>query len=332
MDGNKRIGVRDVARHAGVSVATVSRVVADSGYPVAKATRERVLSSVQQLGFVPNLIARTFATSRTKTIGVAVPVLNAYYARMLMGIEGEATRNGLSILLSIVGDDHDRRESAIDQFLARRLDGIVVCSGAGDSALDRGPARIGIPTVIVGQQPDAGFATVTVDNRQASYMATAHLLERGHRELIFLTSRSDWFDFRDRLAGFAACLAERGAGYRGQVIEGAFSERDAYDRIRQAVAAGTRATAVLAATDRQALGALAALADLGIPIPGKMAVVGFDNLPTSEFIRPALTSVDMPADDMGATAIAMIVKAKGPDAIALADMTLEPRLIVRSSS
>src|SRR5690606_28881614 len=123
-----------------------------------------------------------------------------------------------------------------------------------------------------------------VDNRQASYMATAHLLERGHRELIFLTSRSDWFDFRDRLAGFAACLAERGAGYNGQVIEGAFSERDAYDRIRQAVAAGTRATAVLAATDRQALGALAALADLGIPIPGKMAVVGFDNLPTSEFI------------------------------------------------
>jgi DNA-binding LacI/PurR family transcriptional regulator len=306
--------------------------VADSGDPVSKETRERVLSSVEQLGFVPNMIAQTFATSRTKTIGVVVPVLNGYYARMLMGIEGEATRNGLSILLSIVGDDHDRRESAIDQFLARRLDGIVVCSGAGDKALGRGPAKIGIPTVVVGQQPDAGFATVTVANRRASYMATSHLIERGHRDLIFLTSRSDWFDFRDRLAGFEACLLDRGEGYHGQVIEGAFSERDAYDIVRRVVADGTRVTAVLAATDRQALGALAALSDMAIPIPGKMAVVGFDNLPTSEFIRPALTSVDMPADEMGAAAIAMIVNAKGPDAIALADRTLEPRLIVRSSS
>jgi DNA-binding LacI/PurR family transcriptional regulator len=313
-------------------VATVSRVIGDSGYPVAKATRERVLASIAQLGFVPDLIAKTFATSRTNTIGVAMPVLNSYYAKMLMGIEGEATQSGLSILLSIVGDDHGRRENAIDQFLGRRLDGMVICSGAGDGAMDRGPEAIAIPTVIVGQQPDMGFATITVDNRKASYLATGHLIDRGHREIIMLTSNSDWFDFRDRRAGFEARLHEEGKGYAGRIIEGAFNEADAYRIVRDLIAEGTTATAILAATDRQALGTLAALTDLDVAMPEQIAVVGFDNLPTSEFLRPSLTSVDMPADEMGALAIAMIRDFIGPDQIRLADRTLEPRLILRKSS
>ncbi|ODT84125.1 MAG: hypothetical protein ABS76_01065 [Pelagibacterium sp. SCN 64-44] len=328
----KKIGVREVASHARVSVATVSRVLADSGYPVAKATRERVLASVAQLGFVPDLVAKTFATSRTNTIGVAVPVLNTYYAKMLMGIESEATRNGLSILLSIVGNDHDRREAAIDQFLGRRLDGMVVCSGAGDGAMDRGPDIIGIPTVVIGQQPDAGFVSVTVDNHAAGYLATGHLIERGHREIIMLTGNSGWFDFRDRRAGFEARLREQGQDYTGRVIEGAFNEADAYRIVRHLMEEGTSATAILAATDRQALGALAALTDLEVAMPERMAVVGFDNLPTSEFLRPSLTSVDMPADRMGALAIRMIRDFIGPDEIRLVSQILEPRLVVRKSS
>lgn len=329
---SKKIGIRDVARHAGFSVATVSRVLADAGYPVAKDTRQRVLDAVAELGFVPNLLARTFATSRTDTIGVAMPVLNAYYAKMLAGIEKEATDNGLSILLSLVGDSHDRRERAIDQFLARQLDGMIVCSGAGDSKLDRGPENIGMPTVIVGQQPDAGFAAVTVDNRKASYLATDHLISRGHRDIILLTSKSEWFDFHDRRAGFEARVAEQGLGCTGKVIEGAFDERDAYEAVRTLVAQRSAATAILAATDRQALGALAALADLGIEVPKKMAVVGFDNLPTSEFIRPSLTSVDMPADEMGKAAVSMIAGTHRADAMALVSRTFEPRLVVRHSS
>lgn len=329
---SKKIGIRDVARHAGFSVATVSRVLADGGYPVARDTRERVLAAVAELGFVPNLLARTFATSRTDTIGVAMPVLNAYYAKMLAGIEKEATDNGLSVLLSLVGDDHARREKAIDQFLARQLDGMVICSGAGDSKLDRGPERISMPTVVVGQQPEAGFATVTVDNRKASYLATDHLIARGHRDIILLTSKSEWFDFHDRRAGFEARIREQGAGWTGTVIEGAFDERDAYEAVRGITAQRSAATAILAATDRQALGALAALADLGIDVPSKMAVVGFDNLPTSEFIRPALTSVDMPADEMGREAVSMIVGSHRIEPIALVSRTFEPTLVVRHSS
>ncbi|QDZ10697.1 substrate-binding domain-containing protein [Devosia ginsengisoli] len=111
-----------------------------------------------------------------------------------------------------------------------------------------------------------------------------------------LTSNSDWFDFRDSRAGFEARLWEQGQGYTGRVIEGAFDEADAYRMVCQLMAEGTSATAILAATDRQALGTLAALTDLEVAMPERMAVIGFDNLPTSEFLRPSLTSVDMPAD------------------------------------
>jgi DNA-binding LacI/PurR family transcriptional regulator len=328
MADRRKIGIRDVARVAGVSVATVSRVLADSGYPVAEATRTRVRDAASQLGFVPNLVARTFSTSRTDTIGVTVPVLNAYYAKMLSGIERRATENGLSLLLTVVDADHDRRERAIDKFLARQLDGMILCSGSMDTALDRGPAQLGVPAVVIGQQPERGYFTVTVDNRRASRDATTHLLQRGHRRILFLTSNSDWPDFRDRLDGFSTCLAEHGGS--AQVIDGVYDEQDAYGVVNRLHREGMTATAIIAATDRQALGALAALSDNGVAIPGRVAVVGFDNYHTSQFIRPALTSVDMPADRMGEAAVDMIVSALAGRSIE--NRVLDHTLIVRQSS
>lgn len=332
MTESKKIGVRDVARAAGVSVATVSRVLSGAGYPVAEATRDKVKHAAEQLGFIPNLLARTFSTSRTDTIGIAMPVLNAYYAKMLAGIERQATASGLSILLSLVGDDHGRREQVIDQFLARQLDGIIICSGAKDSRLDRGIERLRVPAVIVGQQPDVGLATVTVDNHRASREATAHLLSRGHRRILFLTSDSSWPDFRDRLLGFKDSLAQAGAEAGGQVVDGVFDEGGAYDTVRRLMGDGLDATAILAATDRQALGALAALSDLGLRVPQDMAVVGFDNYHTSEFVRPALTSVDMPADAMGAKAVDMLVGALAEHTLNISPAVLPPALIIRQSS
>lgn len=327
----KKIGIREVAKAAGVSVATVSRVLAKADYPVTEDTRKKVTEVADALGYVPNLLAKTFATSRTDTIGVAMPMLNAYYAKMLAGIEGEATKAGLSILLTIVGASDERREKAIDQFLARQLDGIIICSGAKDGPLRRAPDKLGIPTVIIGQQPSTGYVTVTVDNRRASYEATDHLVARGNRHIIFLTSNSEWPDFRDRLEGFEQRLAE-GEGATGQVIEGVFDEAQAYRAVTKFVSEKTKATAILAATDRQALGAMAALVDAGLRVPNDMAVVGFDNYHTSEFVRPSLTSVDMPADAMGAKAVELVCMAKASGVEKMASVVLEPRLFIRQSS
>jgi DNA-binding LacI/PurR family transcriptional regulator len=331
METRKKIGIRDVAKAAGVSVATVSRVLAKADYPVSEDARQRVLSTAEALGYVPNLLAKTFATSRTDTIGVAMPMLNAYYAKMLAGIEGEATKAGLSILLTIVGTSDERREKAIDQFLARQLDGMIICSGAKDGPLRRTPTQLGIPAVIIGQQPSKGYVTVTVDNRRASYEATDHLVSRGNRHIIFLTSNSEWPDFRDRLEGFQERLAE-GEGASAHVIEGVFDEAQAYRAVSKLVRDKTDATAILAATDRQALGAMAALSDAGVRVPNDMAVVGFDNYHTSEFVRPSLTSVDMPADAMGAKAVELVCMANASGVDKMVSVVLEPRLFIRQSS
>lgn len=332
MQRQKRIGVREVARAAGVSVATVSRVVANTGYPVAEATRTKVMEAVQALGFVPNLLAQTFATSRTNTLGVALPLLNPYYAKMLAGIEREAVEHGLSLQLTLVGGDADNREKAIDGFLGRQLDGIIVCSGWDDLPLRRAPKDVGVPLVIVGNEPTEGFPTVTIDNHRASFEATTHLLERGHSDILMLTSNAHWPDFRERLRGFRDRLEGHGNSANGHVIEGVFDEQDAYDTVRKLWIEKTKITAILAATDRQALGALAALLDLGVSVPQDMALVGFDDLHASQFVRPALSSVDMPAGEMGAIAVRMLAGTSQSGSDAPTDRTLDPRLIVRQSS
>ncbi|UYN99144.1 MAG: LacI family DNA-binding transcriptional regulator [Devosia sp.] len=327
----RTIGIREVAQGAMVSVATASRVLSKSDYPVAEETRLRVERVARDLGFVPNAMARGLARARSDSIGVIVPVTNAYYDNMITGIETAARDRGLTMLLGLTQADEARREALVTQFLERRVDGIVVCAASHDQRLGRLPAQMPVPMVLVGQQPNAGYPMVRSDNVQAGVAAARHLYERGHRRFAYMTPQADWYDFNDRYKGLKAYLDAAGEPVSIALMDGVAGETGAYERIRSACASGLDATAIIASTDRHAIGTLAALADAGVSVPDEVAVMGFDNYLTSAYLRPSLTSVSMPAAEMGRLGVehlwSMLNGGDVPE-----DTELQARLIVRQST
>ncbi|MFK0164454.1 LacI family DNA-binding transcriptional regulator [Rhizobium sp. NPDC090279] len=324
--------IRDVARAAGVSVATVSRVMAGTSYPVAETTRAKVLEAARSLGFVPNALARSLARARSDSIGVVVPrLINPYYAAMIEGIDSAAQTQGLSMLLSLTAGDEARRETAISELLARRVDGLIICAGADDHVPGRSAETLGVPAVLIGRQPNGGFPLITTDNRQAGFTATEYLWSLGHRRFAYLTSHESWHDFHDRALGMFDYLGTRSEEYEARIFDGIITEADAYRSVREAYASGLKATAVLASTDRHALGALAALADADYRVPDDVAVMGFDDYVTSAYVRPSLTTMQMPAETMGRMAVAKL-RALLDGGVEVEDLTLQATLIERGST
>lgn len=292
--------IRDVARAADVSVATASRVLAKTDYPVAAKTRARVIKAADELGFVANALARGLSRARSDSIGVVAPgLINPYYAAMVEGIDQAAREHGLTMLLSLTGGDEARREAVIGAFLARRVDGILVCAGAPDHVPGRSPENLGIPAVLIGQQANPGFPIIRTDNRGAGFEAAQYLWQLGHRSFVYLTTDEAWHDFSDRGIGMLDFLNGTGEDFDVKIKDGLYNEADVYRYVRDACKTGFDATALLASTDRHALGALAAFTDAGRNVPGDVSVMGFDDYATSTFLRPALTTMRMPAAEMG---------------------------------
>lgn len=298
-----RPSIRDVARAAGVSVATASRVMSGSTYPVAEATRARVQEAAAVLRFVPNALARSLSRARSDTLGVVVPsIVNPYYAAMVEAIDLGAREAGLTMLLALTQGDEGRREAVITDLLARRVDGLIIGAGFDDHHPGRPASECPVPTVLIGEQPNGGFPILRTDNLRAGRLAAEHLWSLGHRDFTYLTGLESWHDFHDRGQGMAAWLKEAG-GTPPRIIQGLLDEDMVYKRLSRG---DIGSTALVAATDRHALAALAALADLGRRVPDEVSVVGFDDYLTSGLLRPALTTVRIPAAEMGRRAVQML--------------------------
>ena len=296
-----------MAKAAGVSVATVSRVISKADYPVAEATRQRVRDAARHLGFMPNALARGLARSRTDTIGIVVPgITNPYYAAMVETIDRSVREIGLRTLLGLTSGNEERREEIIDDLVSRRVDGLIICAGADDNRTGRPPHQLGIPAILVGEQANAGHAIIKTDNFGAGYNAIQFLWSLGHRTFLYLTSLESWHDFHQRGQGMRAFLRSRTEPYEFCIEDGLFGEADTYRRMSEICKTGLGATAVLASTDRHALGTLAALEDAHHAVPAAVSVMGFDDYVTSGFIRPALTTMRMPVESMGQTAVLLL--------------------------
>lgn len=301
---SKTPSIRDVARAAGVSVATASRVLAKTAYPVAEATRDRVNQAARTLGFVPNAVARALSRSQTDSIGVVAPrLVNPYYGAMVEGVDRAATESGLTMLLGLSGGSEARRDAIIDDLLRRRVDGLIVCAGADDHVPIRPPDQLGVPAVLIGQQANSGHPIIKTDNRRAGFEAAEYLWRLGHRRFAYLTGPESWHDFHERGQGMIDYLRGAGESFEVTVLGGLFGEADSYRRVRDLCAAGLPATALLASTDRHALGALAALSDAGVDVPRDVSVMGFDDYVSSGFLRPALTTMQVPSAEMGRLAV-----------------------------
>lgn len=302
--------IRDVARKANVSVTTVSRVLNSSDHPVNEETRQRILDAIHELEFSPNAAARQLLKHETRTIGLIVPdIANPYYPEIVKGVETVASELGYTVILCNTHRQLDKTLHYLSVLREKRVDGIIFAGGGSEGATGQIQSLKGknIRMVFIGRHDTAG-PSVKINNVLGARQATTHLVNLGHRRIAHVAGPSVSTTSADRLAGYRQALEEAGIAVDPNLIlPGDFRPQSAYGAVAGLFRSGTpRPTAIFAANDLMAVGALKAIKDAGLRVPEDIALVGFDNIDIASFVRPPLTTVAIPMYEMGVRAMSLM--------------------------
>ncbi|MGH7731987.1 MAG: LacI family DNA-binding transcriptional regulator [Candidatus Eiseniibacteriota bacterium] len=325
--------IKDVAREARVSVATVSRVFNDSTV-VSEGTRQTVREVAERLNYWPNGAARSLITNRTQAIGVMLPDLfGEFYSEVLRGMDATARRAGYHLLVFSSHADPTELLAGL-RMIRGRVDGLIAMAPDLDAqSAIRATADV-LPLVLMA--PAAGFdghETVSIANHQGARLVVRHLARLGHRRIATITGPAHNADARQRLEGYRAALREAGiAAARELEIPGDFSEPSGYEAVGRLLQIHPRPTAVFAANDYMAIGVLGALSDAGVRVPQDIALAGFDDIAMARYLNPALTTVHVDACRLGEQAVERLLQHLGPrPPRAPHHEVLETTLVVRRS-
>lgn len=331
-ESNLNITILDVAREAGVSYSTVSRVL--SGYEFVKdSTRQRVLEAVDRLGYVANQQARSLAGGKSRVIGLLVPSLNnGYIGEVARGIDEELAKSAYDLMLYTT---HRTSTEASYAFkLTRGLaDGLLLVVPLLTSAYLETLREQNFPYVLV-DQSDASNHSSVVDsmNQQGAYEATQYLLKLGHRRIGFICGLMQLRSAVDRLEGYLAALRDAGIPVEQDLIQqGDFWREEGYVAAERLLNLPEPPTAIFASNDLSAFGAMEAIRAHGLQIPQDISIVGFDDIPQASIVYPRLTTVRQPLDEMGRIAAQMLIEQiENPDR-PIQHVTLPTTLIIRES-
>jgi LacI family transcriptional regulator len=293
---DRPVTIYTVADRAGVSIATVSRVLRGTA-PTSPTTRRKVLQAVQELEYIPLRAARKVEVPRHQTHGLVLPGLNGpYYSELLTGFEAAAARYGQSVVIQLAGASVDL-EDAVRRLL-RRVDGLVLANDTVSDAFVRHTCR-GTPTVLVARNPVHGCDTVLVENVRAAQELTDHLLRHGRQRLVFVGDPADSHDVTERYAGFRSALARSSAVEARPPVLVPLEEGSGAKAVAAVRDLAQPADALVCANDELAVAMMSVLARQGVRVPDDLAVVGFDDLMTARYVHPGLTTVLQPMRSLG---------------------------------
>jgi DNA-binding LacI/PurR family transcriptional regulator len=324
----------DVARLAGVSHQTVSRVLND--HPnVRPHTRERVLAAIRELAYRPNAAARTLVTRRTHTLGVISFDTTLYGpASMLYGIERAAHRDYYVSVASLPALDRGSVLDAADRFLSQGVEGIIVIAPQTSAVAALGHVPPNVPLVAVGCGTRTAVASVAIDNRAGAASATRYLLDLGHETVYHVAGPGSWLDAQERIDGWRSALHGAGAS-EPVLLTGDWSANSGYEMGQRLSAISKGAggvTAVLCGNDTMALGVMRALTEAGLSVPGDVSVVGFDDVPESGYYLPPLTTVRQDFGEVGRRALGALLEQMTSQDEPIPRIRVAPELIVRGSA
>jgi LacI family transcriptional regulator len=328
------VTIKDVAREAEVSVATVSRAL--NGHDnVAESVRKQVLEIAGRLRYQPHAAARSLSSRRTQTIGVVLPDLHGeFFSELIRGIDAVARARHQHLLVSSYHGDPQEQGEAL-RAMRGRVDGLLVLSPyASQPGFLTDNLPQGLPVVLVNTQlPDSGYAALSVDNYGGATAMTDHLVDTGHRRIAFIGGPEDNFDARERLRGYRDALARRLPNEKPWELTGDFGEASGYEAGKHMLAARQRPDAVFAANDMMALGCLYAFNEAGLRVPDDIALAGFDDIPLARFVHPTLTTMRVNIAELGGRAMTRLLDTINTDREPSASVQrLTTELIVRQSS
>jgi LacI family transcriptional regulator len=329
-DEGGHVTIQDIARHAGVSVSTVSRVL-NKTVPVARAKRAAVMAAVEALGYRPNVVAQELARGHTLAVGVLPQgISNPFYTRVLRGIE-QGLRGTPYYPLFASGEHPDEEAQSLDMLLRHRVEALIVIGAAiADETLVQLSHRL--PLVAIARNVTGlEERCVRVGNVEGACKATRHLLDMGHRRVAHITGLRSHTDAVARRAGYEKALAEAGVPVDPALIrDGDFEEQSGLAATESLIQSGTSFTAIFAANDQMAMGAQLALFRHGLEVPRDVSIVGFDDQPSAAYACPPLTSLRQPAVAMGRTAALALVDELGGKGFV--QPIFDTELVVRAST
>lgn len=338
------VTITEVAREAGVSVATVSRALAGN-YPVKEATRSRVLETVRRLGYVPNAHARALIRSTTGQIGIVInDVADPFFGYIARGVERQAAAQGRICVIMASGGDKRRELEAVDLLREQRAEAIILVGGASDDLQYRRQMAqrahalhaSGSWLVLCGR-PSLGdkvpTRNVTYDNEDGAFAITDYLISQGHRRILLIGGPTGLSTTTARMAGFHRALKTRGIAADPKLEHiGRFGQPFGYDTMHRVLDELRDFTAVFGANDLVAAGIRTALEEAGVDVPGEISLVGYDDIPVAQQLRPRLTTVYVPLEEMGREAVRLGLATEDPlEPSPSGDVVVGTHVVIRDS-
>lgn len=328
------VTIYDVAREAGVSMATVSRVV-NNNPNVKPQTRKKVFEAIERLGYRPNAVARGLASKKTTTVGVVIPdISNAIFAEVARGIEDIANMYHYNIILCNADKRKEKEIRVINTLLEKQVDGLLFMGGVVTDEHMQAFQTSTVPIVLCGTNVEGNtMAAVDIDHQQAAHDAVKLLLDKGHRRIGMISGNlQDPNNGFSRYNGYKNALEEAGVAFDESLVRiGNHRYESGIEAMKYFLELPERPTAIFSATDEMAIGAIHAAQDAGLAIPGDISVISVDNSRMASMVRPLLTTVAQPMYDIGAVSMRLLTKLMNKENVEKGKITLMHEVIQRQS-
>jgi len=326
--------IRQVAKRAGVSTATVSRTI-NNHQQVRPGTARRVWRAIEELKYFPNTQARSLVSGRSRMVGLIVSdITNPFFPELVKGFEDAASRHGYEVLLSNTEYDSTRMATGVRRMLERKVDAVAIMTSEMDGSLTQQLAHRDIPMVFLDVgKVDKHVSNIRIDYALGISQAVGHLLELGHRRIAFISGPGDLKSARIRRLAFLKAMKERGvSGDESSVETGNHRIDGGFNAMNRILDGGWRPTAVLCSNDLTAIGGLRAIRRHGLRVPDDISVVGFDDIALAEFTEPPLTTVRLPRRELAGKAFEALLASLGDTSRMGVEYSIAPELVVREST
>ena len=328
--------IKDVAKMAGVSTTTVSHVINKTRF-VAKETEEAVMQAIKSLKYSPSAVARSLKVNTTKSIGMIVTTSESpYFAEIIHAVEDHCYRQGYSLFLCNTQNDPEKIKNHVEMLTKKRVDGLLVmCSEYTQHSLDVLSSFSSVPMVVMDWGPNTDTDIIEDNSFTGGYLATKHLIDCGHKAIGLIAGELDKTTARTRYEGFVKAMNETNLPiHENWIMEGFFEPEDGYECMNKILTQDNLPTAVFCCNDVMALGAISAITEKSLRVPDDISIIGYDNIHSSRFYAPPLTTIHQSKSRLGAQAVNLLferIANKDNDNHEKHRIAIHPELVIRKS-